>query len=33
MPLVVGSTESRSTGGRVHTARGYRAKRGPEEQM
>ena len=28
--LIVGSTETRSTGGHVYTPRGYRAKRGPE---
>ena len=33
MQLVVGSTETRSTGGQVHTARGYRAKRDPGEEM
>ena len=31
--LIVGSTETRSTGGHVYTPRGYRAKRGPEEDM
>ena len=33
MPFVVGSTETRSTGGHVHTARNYRAMRGPREEM
>ena len=28
--LIVGSTETRSTGGHVYTPRGYRAKHGPE---
>ena len=31
--LIVGSTETRSTGGHVYTPRGYRAKRGPMEDM
>ena len=31
--LIVGSTETRSTGGHVYTPRGYRAKRGPGEDM
>ena len=29
MPIVFDSTETRSTGGHVHTPRGYRAKRDP----
>ena len=33
MPIVIGSTETRATGGHVHTPRGYRAKRGPGEEM
>ena len=31
--LIVGSTQTRSTGGHVHTPRGYRAKRGTEVDM
>ena len=31
--LIVGSTETRSTGGHVYTPRGYRAKRGPGVDM
>ena len=33
MPFVVGPTQARSTGGRVRTARGRRAKPGPEVAM